>query len=142
MIPVFLPPASIVTKVPRGKSYTVESLCHLAGIECRVTGPSARRRVVLRKSKKFEVSREPGNLGAVSVGHPRAHTRRHVVLALGVLAYSVFDYSTRESVRGWSEMRPPVPHARTKPYRLMTRARHQREWRARKKICEDASRQH
>jgi hypothetical protein len=135
LIPLFFPKVSIVAQVPRGTPTTVEALCHRAGIECRVTGPSAGRRVFLRTSRQFAISREPGNLGIVSISLPSTNPRRRAVLSLGALAYAVFDYAARESVRGWSEMRVAPPRGRPRTPRPQTNAERQRAWRARQK-CE------
>jgi hypothetical protein len=133
MIPVFLPNPTIMTKVSVGTSVSVKGLCHQAGIECRVTGPSADRLVFLHDANEIEVTREPGNMGRVSIGLPRTDHHRQAVLALGVLAYSVFDYAARESVRGWDEMRPAPPHVRPKIPKPKTNAESRRARRSRKR---------
>jgi hypothetical protein len=136
MIPLFFPHVSIVARVPRGKHATVKSLCHQAGIECRVTGPTASRRVYLRDANLLAVSREPGYSGRVSIDLPGTDPRERAVLALGVLAYAVFDYAARESVRGWPEMKIAPPRGRPWIPRPKTNAERQRDWRSRKKKCE------
>jgi hypothetical protein len=132
---LFFPHVSIVARIPGGTPATVESLCRQAGIECRVTGPTASRRVYLRDADLLAVSREPGYSGKVSIDLPETDPRRRAVLALGVLAYAVFDYAARESVRGWSEMRTASPRGRPRTPRPQTNAERQRAWRARQK-CE------
>ena len=133
MIPAMFPPATIVVEAPRGKTHTVESLCHQAGIECRVTGPSASRVVYLHRAGHLEVHREPGNAGAVSIGLPgdlpEDETREAAFLVLAVLAYVVFDYAARESVRGRPEMRVSLPRGRPQSLNPMTGAERQRRWR-------------
>ena len=133
MIPAMFPPAKLVVEVPRGSATTVESLCRQAGIECRVTGPSASRVVYLRSSPHLEVHQEPGNSGAVSVGLPgelpRNDPRKAATRVLAVLAYVVFDYAARESVRGWPEMLVSLPRGRPRSPRPMTGAERQRRWR-------------
>ena len=132
MIPAMFPPATIVVEAPRGKTHTVESLCHQAGIECRVTGPSASRVVYLHRAGHLEVHREPGNTGAVSVGLPGdlpEKPREAALLVLAVLAYVVFDYAARESVRGRPEMRVSLPRGRPRSPTTMTGAERQRRWR-------------
>ena len=135
------PPAAVVMEAPRGIAHTVESLCRQAGIECRVTGPSASRVVYLHLTEHLEVHREPGNAGVVSVGLPgdlQDDPREAAVLVLAILAYVVFDYAARESVRGWSEMRVSLPRGRPRSPRPMTGAERQRRWRARQKMLAHA----
>jgi len=138
MIPAMFPPASIAVTIPRGQTHTIETLCRQAGIECRVTGPSASRVIYLRRTPRLEIHRKPGLMGPVSVGSPEKKPRERAVLALAVLAYVVFDYAARESVRGWSEMRVSLPLGRPRSPRPMTGAERQRRWRARQKMLAHA----
>lgn len=130
MVPIHFPKVMIVKKIPRG-GVDVAELCRMAGRECRVTGPAAHRRVKIQASPRLTISREPGPLGAVAIGIPRS-TKKPFVLALGVLAYAVFDYAARESVRGWSEMACSPPRGRPRSPRPLTGAERQRRWRERR----------
>jgi hypothetical protein len=129
MLPAVLPSTKIVRKVSRGRSLTVREICGEAGVECRVTGPAAERRVYLRPAAALGAEREPGPLGAVSVGVPKGSRRDRAILALGVLAYSAFDYASRESARGLPEMRSRMPAGRPREIRPLSGAERQRRYR-------------
>lgn len=128
---MILPKVKIVTKIPRGRRITVKSLCREAGVECKVTGSSALREIHLLTTPELEASREPGPSGPVAVGLPVGNSRDRAVLALGVLAYAVLDYATRESVRGLSIMKSSLPVGRPRKIRALSGAERQRRWRAR-----------
>jgi hypothetical protein len=129
MLPIIMPQEMIVEKAPRGHRWTVKSLCRAADIECRVTGPAAGRRVHLRRSKSLDIFREPGSLGLVSVGVPGGSKKDRAVLALGLLAYVVFDYAARESMSGRPEARFALPVGRPRKARPLSGAERQRRWR-------------
>lgn len=131
MLPAIFPKTTIVRRVEKGQRMTVQSLCQAAGIGCRVTGPAARRKIYLRQADGLEASREPGSYGSVSIGLPGGDKKNRAILALGVLAYSVFDYAARESMRGRPEARLSLPLGRPcKPHPL-SGAERQRRWRER-----------
>ena len=132
MIPVNLPPTSVVAIAPDGESHTVESLCREAGIACRVTGPSTQRRVNLRYGRIITACREPGASGTVTLELPERVPHKRALLALGVLAYSVFDYVARESMRGLPESRPSTPRGRPRKPLPVPGAERQRAWRERR----------
>jgi hypothetical protein len=130
MLPAIFPKVMIVKRVIRGRLMTVRSLCQAAGIECRVTGPAAGRRVYLHMADKLEASREPGPSGRVSVGLPGGSKKDRAILALGVLAYAVFDYAARESMRGRPESRLSLPLGRPRKAHPLSGAERQRRWRS------------
>ena len=109
MLPAIFPMVTILPKAPRGTETTVRSLCEKAGLECRVTGPSAERKIYLLTTPDLKVSREPGSLGTVSIGIPKKDRKKQAILALGILAYAVFDYAARESLRNRPEAILTVP---------------------------------
>jgi len=129
MLPAILPKVAIMAQVPRGAETTVSALCDDAGIECRVTGPSAERCVFLRRAAVPEASREPGSLGCVSIGLPESDKKASAILALGILAYGVFDYAARESLCGRPESRLALPLGRPRKAKSLTGAERQRRWR-------------
>ena len=132
MLPAIFPDVEIVPRAPRvGRRETVESLCREAHIDCRVTGPSAGRVVYIRRASKFEIFREPGSLGVVSMGVPKDDVRERAVLVLGALAYAVFDYAARESMRGRPESKPCLPVGRPRQALVLSGAERQRRWRER-----------
>ena len=131
MIPMILPKVKIVAKIPRGARFTVKSLCRDAGIECKVTGSSALREIHLLTTSELEASREPGPSGSVAVGLPAGSLADRAVLALGVLAYAVLDYASRESVRGLPIMRSSPPRGRPRKAHALSGTERQRRWRAR-----------
>jgi hypothetical protein len=139
MLPAVFPKVMIVKRVVRGRASTVRSLCRVAGIDCRVTGPTAERRIYLRFTREIEIAREPGPFGFVSIGVPDKGTpavstpavsKEQAVLVLGILAYAVFDYAARESMRGRPEARLKLPLGRPRKARPLTGAERQRRWRA------------
>jgi hypothetical protein len=126
-----MPEVEIVKRVPRGRKLTIEKLCLAAGIECRVTGQAADRVIYLSQTSRLRASREPGPFGPVAVGVAGGNERRRAVLALGVLAYAVFDYAARESMRGRPEARFALPVGRPRKARPLSGAERQRRWRSR-----------
>lgn len=132
MLPAHLPCSVIVPKVPSGRRTTIRALCQEAGLDCRVTGPSAERVVYLRSTPVVEIHREPGVTGDVAVGSPETRPRERAVLALGALAYVVFDYAARESMRGRPEAATAPPLGRPRVAHPLSGAERQRRWRAKK----------
>jgi hypothetical protein len=131
MLPALLPQAQIVRRALRqGRRLTVEALCRELAIECRVTGPCIKRKVYVRQASELVVEREPGAMGTVSMGLNRSGKKDQAVLALGILAYVVFDYVARESVRGLPEMKTSPPVGRPRKTRILSGAERQRRWRA------------
>ena len=138
MLPAVLPKVLIMKKVARGHKTSVRQLCSDAGIECRVTGPSAERTVYLCKGKP-SAARESGSMGAVSICHPSVNAKARAIFALGVLAYSAFDYASRESMRGVPESKMSLPLGRPRLAHPLTGAERQRKWRlARREELADA----
>ena len=128
MLPAIFPDVEIVKRIPTGRETTVTSLCEEAGIECRVTGPSAGRKIYLR-SDLLSVSREPGPSGSVAIGIPDGDRRARAILALGILAYAVFDYAARESMRGRPEAKMSLPPGRPRKPHPLSGAERMRRWR-------------
>lgn len=126
-----MPRVRVVRRIdPRGvRSTTVGALCRVAGVECDVTGPATEREVYVYRASKLSVSREPGVMGAVAVGVAELGEKDRAVLALGVLAYAVFDYVARESMRGVPEARMSSPVGRPRKAHPLSGAERQRKWR-------------
>ena len=133
MLPALMPKVQIAAKVPRGgHSHTIRSLCQAAEIECRVTGPSIERKIYLNEGA-LGVVREPSSTGAVSVTLPTFDAdkqKKRAVLALGILAYAVFDYAARESMRGRPEAQMALPVGRPRKIHPLSGAERQQRWRA------------
>ena len=127
------PAARISTDLPQGERLTVEALCERAAIPCRVSGPPARRWVRLGEGRLAAI-RQPGAYGEVWLAVPKAVTpRRRALLALGLMAYSVFDYTARECLYGRPEAdysRGPGRPATGSPLTNAERQRRFREKRA------------
>ena len=128
MLPVIMPEVKIVKRIPEGRKTTIMSLCEEAGIECRVTGPAAERVICLHHGQ-LAVSREPGSLGSVSISLPNGSKKDRTILALGILAYVVFDYVARERMRGRPEARLSLPPGRPRKAHPFSGAERQRRWR-------------
>jgi hypothetical protein len=131
MLPAIFPKTSIVSCAARGRQMTVRSLCREAGIECRVTGPPASREIHLLPASELGVAREPGPSGTVSIRIPSGNRKEQAILALGILAYSVFDYAARECMRGLPESRLSLPLGRPLKAHPLSGAERQRNWRKR-----------
>jgi hypothetical protein len=129
MLPALMPEVKIVPRILQDASMTIHSLCQDAGIECRVTGPAAERKVCLQPGGLGAV-REPGPHGAVLINLPRSGKRDRAILALGILAYAVFDYAARESMRGRPESRMALPPGRPRKAHPLSGAERQRRWRS------------
>jgi hypothetical protein len=135
MLPIVMPKATIVKRSRRsGKRHTVVSLCREAGVECRVTGPAANRTVYVDLSSEPYVEREPGPFGAVAVGVQGKSSREQALLALGYLAYVVFDYAARESLCGRPEAAMSLPVGRPRKARALSGAERQKRWRQRRSL--------
>jgi hypothetical protein len=132
MLPASYPRVQIAARAPAGQATTVRALCLLAGIECRVTGPAALRPVRLGHASALTAVREPGPAGVVWIGAPQMARRRRALHALGLLAYAVFDYAARESLRGLPEARPAAA-GRPRKARVLSGAERQRRWRSRRR---------
>jgi hypothetical protein len=130
MLPAIFPEVKIAKADRGGRAMTVSSLCDEAQIPCRVTGPAADRVVYLRQTAALEASREPGAFGVVSIGVPAGKEQRRAVLALGILAYAVFDYTARESMRGRPEAQLARPVGRPRKAVPLSGAERQRRWRS------------
>lgn len=130
MLPAIFPKILIVKKAPRGRSETIQSLCDQAKIECKVIGQAIDRKVYLNTGDNMKIFREPGSYGAVSLVLPRKSQVETAELALGILAYAVFDYAARESMRGQPASRSSRPLGRPKKARPLSGAERQRRWRA------------
>jgi len=130
MLPAILPEVTITAKAPNGQRETIFSLCQAGGIECKVTGPAALRHIHLLAGQ-LAVAREPGSLGLVAITIPEEDPKRRAILALGILAYAVFDYAARESLRGNPEAAFALPLGRPRKARPLNGAERQRLWRTR-----------
>ena len=113
-LPVFFPAPVYVRKI-RGRARPLADLCRLAGVECRAFGNWVRRPVVIRSAGDcIRVAAEPGDWGAVEITLPRLvqSEREQARLALGALAYSLFDGVARASVAGHEWSRAAMPRGR------------------------------
>ncbi len=113
-LPVFYPSPVYVRRI-RGRARTIEALCRLAGVECRAFGNWVRRPVVIRSfGDSIRVAAEPGDWGAVEITLPQPvqSEREQARLALGALAYSLFDGVARSSVAGQEWSRAALPRGR------------------------------
>ncbi len=133
-LPVFFPTPEITLELPEGEPATLESLCVAAGVACRVTGLSASRPLKIAVRPQMRVARTPGQLSPVWLGIPPASPRRRALLALGMLAYSVFDYGARETLRGLPESRASAGPGRPRTGRPATPAERQRDSRIRGRL--------
>jgi hypothetical protein len=132
MLSAIMPKVSVVKKVSKtGRRTTVRDLCLKAGVECRVTGVGAGREVWVQTGVALRAEREPGSLGRVSVGLLAGTSKEVAVSALGLLAYVVFDYAARESMRGRPEASLVPPRGRPRKPHPLSGAERQRRWRAR-----------
>ena len=132
MLPAILPNVKIVKwSSVNGPIYTIGELCYRAEIECRVTGYSTERRVCLQAGDQLEITRQPGPMGLVTLTLPPGDDKTRAGLALGVLAYAVFDYVARESMRGRPESQSTLPLGRPRKAHPLTGAERQRRWRQR-----------
>ena len=136
MLPAVFPQVAIVRSLGghvsgSDRRTTVRALCREAEIPCLVEGPPAERAVHVVHGSLW-AAREPGPMGAVLVAVPAGPRRRRALLALGVLAYAVFDYAARECLRGRPEARLAPPAGRPRSAAPLTGAERQARWRARR----------
>ena len=113
-LPVFFP-APIYVRHIRGRARSIEALCRVAGVECRAFGNWIDRPVVIHSNgATVRVVAEPGDWGAVEVTVPAAvrSEKNRARLALGALAYSLFDGVARASVAGHAWSRAAIPRGR------------------------------
>jgi hypothetical protein len=98
--PVFFPIPEISLQLPPGSRTSLAELCAAAGVPLRVTGLGARRKIAVARSPVLRCVRMPGTMGDVWIGLPPSSAKAKAESALCVLAYAVFDYAARETVRG------------------------------------------
>ncbi len=113
-LPVFFPFPVYVRQI-RGRARSIEELCRLAGVECRAIGSWVNRPVVIRAvGDRVRVAAEPGDWGTVAITVPAAiHSEQERArLALGALAYSLFDGVARASISGHAWSRAAMPRGR------------------------------
>lgn len=130
-LPVFFPTADVATALPPGKRFTLSELCKLAGVECRVTGAPAQRRLRVGESPVLRAVRIPGPLSEVWLGVPPGNPRSRALKALGLLAYGAFDYGARETLRGLAIARPSPGPGRPSSGSALSAAERQRRYRER-----------
>ena len=129
-LPVFFPSCEISLELPAGRPVSIADLCHEAGVKCRVTGVAARRPVRVATAPSMRAVRRPGTLSEVYVGVPKCSPSRGALLALGLLAYSAFDYAARETLRGLPEAAAVSSPGRPLSPRPLSGAERQRRYRA------------
>ena len=134
-LPVFFPVVDVAAALPGGRRSTVRQLCRAAGVECRVVGAPAERCVILAEAPLPRALRTPGPLGPVWLGLPRGDSRRRALQALGLLAYGVFDYCARESLRGLPIARPTAGPGRPRTGTALSAAERQRRYRGRRGVA-------
>ncbi len=113
-LPVFFP-APVYVRHIRGRSRTIAQLCRAAGVECRAYGNWVNRPVVIRAAgESIRVVAEPGDWGMVEITVPASvqSEQERARLALGALAYSLFDGVARASVAGHEWSRAALPRGR------------------------------
>lgn len=113
-LPVFFP-APVYVRQIRGRTRSIEELCRLAGVECRAFGKWVSRPVVIRAvGDRIRVAAEPGDWGVVEITVPASVQlqQERARLALGALAYSLFDGVARASVAGHDWSRAALPRGR------------------------------
>ncbi len=137
---MFFPAAEVAARLPRGERLTLRKLCTLAGVECRVTGFTADRRVRWAPSPDLRAVRAPGPMGEVWLGVPGGHPRRRALRALGLLAYGALDYGARETLRGLTVATPSPGPGRPPTGLAMTAAQRQRRYRERLRMAKGLSR--
>ena len=130
-LPVFFPQPEIVLELPAGKPTSLPELCRACGVPCKVTGLSARRPLRISETAELRVARIPGALSGIWVGIPPVPPARRALLALGLLAFSAFDYGARETLRGRPEAFPSTSAGRPRSRRALTAAERQRRHRER-----------
>jgi hypothetical protein len=133
-LPVFIDPPEISLVLPEGEPVTFQALCDLAKVKCKVSGISTHRPLRIALARELCSVRLPGQLSPVWLGIPRGAPRRRALLALGVLAYGVFDYAARETLRGLPESRASAGPGRPRKTRPLTVAERQSRHREREKI--------
>ena len=135
-LPVFFPPADISLRLPPGESLTVRRLCERAGIACRVSGPPAERRVRLGCAAMMRAVRRPGPFGEIWIGiSDKLSPKRRAFLALGFLAYGVFDYAARECLYGLEAAKPVVGPGRPRKVCALSGAERQARYRAKRSVA-------
>jgi len=130
-LPAFIPQPQVSLALPEGADVTLGELCAAAGVRCRVTGISASRPLKIAPARELSAVRLPGQLSPVWLGVPDGPPERRAMLALGLLAYGVFDYAARETLRGIPKSRAVAEPGRPRTGRALTSAERQRRHRGR-----------
>jgi hypothetical protein len=131
-IPVFIPQPLVALTLPDGEDVTFCLLCELAGVRSRVTGLSTGRPLRISPAANLSAVKLPGALSPVWLGVPAGTPRRRALLALGLLAYGVFDYAARETLRGLQVSRACADPGRPSSGRALSPAERQRRHRQKK----------
>lgn len=119
-IPFLLPIPTIVSfqLAVDGELLPLATLCERAGVACRASGAWIERKVrLITESDRNEISvqKEAGDWGEVRIFMPPQKNKQDAYrLALSVMAYSVFDYVARESIRHAEWRKIPSPKGRVK----------------------------
>ncbi len=135
-LPVFFPPPVYVRQIRnRSRARPLDELCRMAGVECQALGDWVKRPVVIRPGgKSLQTNAEPGDWGAVEITLPEnvRSEQEQARLALGALAYSLFDGVARASIAGQEWSRAATPRGRRPGVaRARTNSERQRDYRSR-----------
>lgn len=117
------------------KPQTLLGLCEQALVPCRASGEWTQRKVGVVCGDALQIEAEPGYLGAVRITVPSTECDPvdRARLALGALAYGLFDGVARATVAGQSWAKPAKPAGRPKTGRALTTAERQRRFRERRR---------
>jgi hypothetical protein len=115
-LPVSFPNVESSDELPPGKPYTIQKLCKIAKITCKVIGALARTEVIIGESRRMRVVRKEKS-HQIWIGiHPDRTPRRRALLALGCMAFgNLFDPAARaclyqlEVAKPVSYRRRPIP---------------------------------
>jgi len=140
-MPLFFPIPTRVRSVAEsthaGTTLSLYDLCEQAQVPCKATGTWTMRNVTVHTPEKSGVAPsivcEPGSQGSVVITTPaNLNPKDASRYALAAMAYGLFDFVARESVRGCSWARPTLPAGRKRSGTAKSNSVRQREFQARK----------
>lgn len=129
-LPVFFPQPIYRPSLPSDQDQALSDVCAQAGAPCRASGAWTRRPIRILRGPVFTIEAEPGYQGRVQITVPASYSNQRAArLALGALAYALFDGVARASIKNEAWRRAAAPVGRPKSPTALNGAERQKRWR-------------
>jgi hypothetical protein len=131
---LFLPHPKVVSSIDTSSAISLRELIEATGAKCRASGAWTLRPIVVKRGA-LGINKEPGDWTPVEVCvDPKLSDVDAYRVAACLMAYSLMDPVTRESIRGLDWTRPSLPRGRPFTGTARTSAMRQAAFRKRKAI--------